>query len=230
MFDPPQLRTVLALHEKSFALLRWVRSSLRTGRLSFAVVHDNTDSATAAGEWIRRHLRNLPADARPPDEQLEVFSRLFVSFLTTSYKLNPNSVRLTTACGCYCSYCAYLQASPQLDPRNPSKRDFQTAHELKQIYLGKLASELQVTSPTEAVQQALSSKELAEPVALATWGAELIRRSEFASQGEAVLALWRQFAWKEDKPKSKFKLTADLMIAAEQAVVSGMESANINRE
>lgn len=222
MFNPPQLRTVLTLHEKSFALLRWVRSSLRTGRLSFAVVHDNTDSATAASEWIRRHLRNLPAGARPPEEQLDVFGRLFVSFLTTSYKLNPTSVRLTTSCGCYCSYCAFLQASPHLDPRNPSKRDFQTAQELKHIYLGKLASELQVTSPTAAIQQVISSKELAEPVALATWGAELIRRSEFASQGEAVLALWRQFAWKEDKPKSKFKLTADLLLAAEKDIVASL--------
>src|SRR5688572_26875171 len=110
MLNAHQLEIVLDLHEKSFALLKWVRASLRRGTLSFNVVHSATDSAGAAREWIGRHFGSLPTDAKPGEEQLPIFARLFASFLTTSYKLNANAVRRVSDCGCWCSCCAYLQA------------------------------------------------------------------------------------------------------------------------
>jgi hypothetical protein len=222
MFDPQRICDVLELHEKSFALLRWVRASLKRGLLSFAVVHETTDTALAAAEWIERHFKNIPEDARPRKEQLPMFSRLFVSFLTTSFQLNANAVRLVSNCGCRCSCCAYLQAGPNLDPRNPSKKDARTALELKRIYLGNLAAEGRVSNAGAAVDRLLGSSELAIDIALATWGAELLRRTEFVSQGEAVLALWRQFAWKNGAPNPKFQLTAFKLVEAEHKIVASL--------
>lgn len=223
MFDPQRIHDVIELHEKSFALLRWVRASLKGGQLSFAVVHQTTDSALAAAEWIERHLENIPQDARPRMEQLPMFSRLFVSFLTTSFQLNANAVRSVSDCGCRCSYCAYLQAGPNLDSRNPSKKDIRTAIELKRIYLSGLAAENGVANAGEAVAKLLGSSELAADVAMATWAAELLRRSEFASQGEAVLALWRQFAWERGSPKPKIRLTAAGVVAAERKIMASLQ-------
>jgi hypothetical protein len=218
MFDEQQVARVLGLHEKSYALLRWVKASLRTGRLSFSVAHGASDSSAAAREWIGRHLANIPDDARPEPADVPMFARLFVSFLTTSFKLNPNSVKLMSPCGCYCSFCSYLQAGPNLDPRTPSKKHIGTAFELKKIYVSRLASEL-ATRPLEWVTEAvLASRDLHEQIAMATWGAEMLRRSEFASQGEAVLALWREFAWDKDKPRRDFRITARAICDAERRI------------
>ena len=87
MFDEQQVARVLDLHEKSYALLRWVNASLRSGRLTFTTVHGTSDSAAAAQEWIGRHLANIPDDARPHQSDVTVFARLFTSFLTTSFQI-----------------------------------------------------------------------------------------------------------------------------------------------
>src|SRR6185295_8207526 len=85
MLAPQRLEQVLALHEKSYALLRWVKGALRQGHLSFSTLHTSTDSTAAAEEWIRRHLTNIPVEARPKPDDMTAFSRLFAAFLVTSF-------------------------------------------------------------------------------------------------------------------------------------------------
>ena len=63
------------------------------------------------------------------------------------------------------------------------------------------------------------SEDLREQVAIATWGAEMLRRSEFASQGEAVLILWREFAWDSGRLKRDFRITARAICDAERRIV-----------
>lgn len=220
MFDPKLLSEVLDLHERAFALLRWVRAALKQGQVSFATVHQNTDTATAAAEWIQRHFNNIPRDARPEADRIAAFANLFVSFLTTSYRMSRTvMMRQTRAgCCCTCSYCSYLQAATGLQPRIPSKKDASVAVELKRIYLSDLASELEIAEPAARINGILQNADVAQDVALATWGAELVRRAEFASQGEAVLALWRQFAWSDNQPRKKFSLKASMILAAEEKI------------
>jgi hypothetical protein len=218
MFDERRVALILDLHEKSYALLRWVKAALKEGRLSFSVVHDATDSETAAREWIQRHLPNIPADMRPDQADIPAFARLFVSFLKTSFQLNPNATRVVSPCGCWCSFCTYLQAGPNLDPKTPSKKDMGMARELKRIYVTRLASEAAPGLPPETIETILGRRDLRERVAMATWGAEMLRRSEFASQGEAVLALWREFAWENGRPKRRYKLTARTICEAERHI------------
>jgi hypothetical protein len=224
LFDPQQIHEIVDLHQRSYALLRWVRASLRKGLLSFSVIHGATDSASAANEWIRRHLKSIPEEARPREEQIPMFARLFASFLTTSFRLNSNSRRMISGCGCYCSYCAYLQAGPNLDPRTPSKKDVQTAVDLKRIYIAMLASQLGIPNASGVVDRVLGLSDLATDISMATWGAELVRRTEFASQGEAVLALWRQFAWEGNSPRAKFQITAKKLIEAERNIVRSIRA------
>jgi hypothetical protein len=225
MFIEQDVCRIRDLHEKSYALLRWVKTLLQQGRLSFAVVHDAGDSAAAAQEWIQRHLVNIPGAARPDPADIPRFARLFVSFLATSFQLNPHSVRLVSACGCRCPFCSTLQAGPNLDPRTPSKKHSATARELKRIYLSRLASELALPDSPSAVEVVLGQRDLHVSVALAAWGAEMLRRSEFASQGEAVLALWREFAWEHDRPKRDFRITARGICDAERRICAALKAA-----
>ena len=59
MFDQQQLATVLRLHEKSYELLKWAKTALKQGTISFSVLHTATDS-TSAGR-----LAMIAADATP---------------------------------------------------------------------------------------------------------------------------------------------------------------------
>jgi hypothetical protein len=222
MFDEQQMTRLLALHSKSYALLRWVKESLRTGRVSFSVVHDAGDSFAAAEEWFGRHWANLPEDVRPAQPDVPILARLFVSFLATSFLLNRSSLRRVSPCGCGCPFCSYLQVGPNLDLRTPSKKDFERATQLKRIYLSRMASELTLQSSHRAIEVVLARSDLRESLAIATWGAELLRRAEFRSQGEAVLALWREFAWSNGKPNRTFKITARAVCAAERLICDSL--------
>ena len=218
MFDQQQLATVLRLHEKSYELLKWAKTALKQGTISFSVLHTATDSTSAAAEWIQRHLANIPNVARPEPSEVSLFSRLFVSFLQTSFDLSANTQVRTTFNSCCCGFCTTIRMGPNLVPRTPSKRDFKTAAELKQLYLHQLAADCEITN-SEVIRKTLSEPSLSTELSMATWGAELVRRSQFASQGEAVLALWREFAWKDKNPIRDFKITAKLILAAEQTIV-----------
>ena len=208
MFDQARITAAIEMQRRSFALLKWVQDALRGGGLSFAVVHQTTDSAAAASEWMERNLANIPADARPAREEVPAFARLFTSYLTTSYTLSASTKRTVSYCGCYCSWCTYLRSSPDLIARSPTNKDVRAAKELKRLYLGDLAVEADVVDPLQAVERVVESSALHESVALCTWTTELLRRMEFASQGEAVLSLWREFAWKDGRAEKEIPASA----------------------
>jgi len=222
MFDPQELAETVDLHHKSYELLRWVGKNLRSGTLDFGVTHQAVSSFEAAREWISRHWHNLPASVRPAESQLDSFAHLFSSYLTTSFTLVEKPKRkLISYCGCYCPYCSYLGRADQLQVKTPSKGARRAAQELKQVYLKALAEEngRRLTGPQ--LERLLNEPQLKESLALATYAHELIRRTKYASQGEGVLALWRQFAWNEKgSPKQKFKLNTDNILQSERSIIS----------
>ena len=70
------------------------------------------------------------------------------------------------------------------------------------------------------IQQILEDSAIAEDLAWAAYGRELVRRTEFTSQGIGVLVLWREIAWdSKGRIKAKFKLAPVRMIAAEKKLI-----------
>ncbi len=226
MFEMKKLGRILKLHEKSYAMLRWAQDSLKRGSLSFGVAHDAMNLGSSAEEWIRRHLSSIPPSARPDPGDIPAFARLFASFILTSFNLKEDLTLLTSECGCRCSFCSRLRAGPKLVLRNPSRKAKATALELTGIYVKKLAVEMGIADADGKVRAVLANPDLQEHLAAAAWGNELLRRSEFASQGEGVLALWRGFAWKNGSPMRKFKLKADAICSAEKAVCEALMNAS----
>ena len=227
MFEPDELARVVNLQGKSYRLLRWVGDSLQSGTLSFGVVHDTLEWSDAAREWVGRNRDSLPLDARPLPGELDAFAHLFASYLSTSFDLAAQpSVQKVSTTGCYCRFCTTLVAANRLRVKTPDRKAAQKARQMKELYLSALASETGTTLPYPALDALLSDPTLAEEIAWATYGREIVRRSQFASQGEGVLVLWREIAWdKRGKIRKNFALSAERILRAEAAIIARLGAA-----
>jgi hypothetical protein len=60
--------------------------------------------------------------------------------------------------------------------------------------------------------------EVARQLAIVAYARELGRRSSYRGQGRPVLALWREFAWRDRRPIRSFELSTQDVLDAEEAV------------
>lgn len=225
MFEAEALERVVSLQQKSYTLLRWVGDSLQSGTLNFNTVHTSMALPDAAREWIGRNLGNFPGDARPDRADLEPFAHLFASYLETSFVLvaQPGQQLISSHGHCYCGFCSYLVSAKHLKVRTPSKKAHQKARQMKDLYLSSLAADAGIPFAYAVTDKLLSDPVLAEHIAFATYGRELLRRSEFASQGEGILVLWREIAWDEKgRLKKNFALSAARILQAEAAILDAL--------
>lgn len=228
MFDPEELERVVSLQQKSYKLLQWVGDALRSGTLRFNTVHSSMELFEAAKEWIGRNLDSFPADARPDRSDLDAFAHLFASYLDTSFDLvaEPGQ-RLASSSNCYCRLCSYLVAADHLRVKNPDKKARQKSRQMKDLYLSALAAELGVPLSYPEIEKLIADPALAQDIAFATYGCELLRRSRFASQGEGVLVLWREIAWDaRGKIKKGFALSAERTLRAEATISNRLKGAS----
>lgn len=216
MFTREEVDELLDLQRRSYALFQWVSDRVQTGTLSVDAMHGSLNAAGAAEEWLKRNGATLPTVARPPEGKLEKLSHIFASYLTTSFELR--SVRRVSD-GCPCGFCSYLVAGPNLRARTPSNEDRRLARELELDLLEELAAEEQLALFREELLPLLGEERaLGRPLAMVTWVRELSRRAGFRGQGSPVLALWREFAWKGERPDRRFELTTDAVLEAEERV------------
>lgn len=226
MFELQETTRVVDLQQKSYKLLRWAGDSLQSGTLNFKTVHTALGLSEAAKEWVGRNLASIPREARPDPDDLDTFAHLFASYLETSFDLIPQpGQRLTSACnGCACRFCSYLVAADHLRVKNPDKKAQQKARQMKELYLSSLAVERELSVSYSDVEKLLADPALTEDISYATYGRELLRRSQFASQGEGILVLWREIAWDaRGKIKKGFALSAERILKAEASLGQRLE-------
>ena len=225
MFSQVQLEDTIELHEKSYRLLTWVNGALKRNVMKFDVLHEAMSAAEAAKEWIGRHYETIPLHARPSKSKIPAFANLFASYLATSFELEKSpGTPLESYCGCYCPMCSYLSKADYLKVRKLSKNARKAAYELKSVYLTVLSEELELPMIRPEIDQLLNDKEIYPAIALAAYGYELIRRTEFASQGEGILALWREIAWDGNAPRKKFAMKAADVLDAERKIIEKMKT------
>lgn len=216
VFTREDVDELLDLQRRSYALFRWVNDKVQTGTLRVDAMHGSLNGASASAEWLRRNAATLPTAARPPEGQLEQLGHIFASYLTTSFELR--SVKRVSD-GCPCAFCTYLVAGPNLGARAPSNEDRRIAKELELDLREELAAEETLALFREELLPLLrEERALGRPLAMVTWVRELSRRAEFRGQGSPVLALWREFAWKNARPDRGFELTTDAVLEAQENV------------
>ena len=224
-FERRELERVLRLQQQSYALLKWLNQHLETDSVSFNVVHRAVSGPDAAEDWLKRNGAQIPPGLLPPEEERREFAHLLSSYLLTSFSLPAERQRVVDSnCRCFCDYCTYIGSFHRLVARQPTARDRQNAHGLKRLFLEKLTADLGYPLEEPLKKAVFADRHVSLELSCATYADQLIRRTEYASQGCAVLVLWRDVAWKDNKPRKKFELTATRILEAEQTLRGAITS------
>jgi hypothetical protein len=222
MFVRDEVSQAVDLHRRSYNLIKWLSSAMSRGFIKFNRAHEYMDQNEAAKEWIESHLLNLPPNCRPESDDLAQFARFFATYLTTSFDLiEKPGAQLTSGCGCYCSFCAYAVAAPNLKTKKLYRRDKERARKLKLFALKQLALERQTHLDDKQAAMLIDSPETAESVSLIAYGQQLVARTRGITEGPAVLALWREVAWNnKGAPKKNFQLEVEDILRAEESIAN----------
>lgn len=222
MISSNELQNALEIQNRCFKLLQWLARAVREGFVSVSKAHDFADASHAVKAWVSSHFYNLPLDCRPEPEQMDSFANFFGTYLETSFDLVQNPAnRYISACGCSC--CLYLAAPQHLKPKSLTKVDKERATKLRLRRLEMLAREEGLSFDGARLQEALRDEKLQIAASLSAYGAALLDRLKGISEGPAVLALWRHFAWNcNGNPIRNFKLQASNILQAEQSLLSAL--------
>jgi len=226
MFDPFELDKIIELHQKSYNLFLWLNKKLKElGRKSkentlFDEVHEKVSFYKGALAWISHHLGEFPPDARPAKKDVEPFAHLFTSYLKTSFIVSDKVRASESGIRCWCPFCSIFFDITAFQLRNPDKKARANAQKLKIRYIETLARNAELSGVPSNIEEWIpTNPELSYDISMAAYAQELIRRSKFASQGEGILALWREIAWKDNRLDKSFKLSAKTIIEAESRIL-----------
>jgi hypothetical protein len=226
MLPEDQLSLAIEIQNRAFALLKWAGDSMTRGAIPFRdAIHAGTPAETSR-QWILSHHSNLPSEARPAEEHLEALASFFATYLTTSFDfVEKPGQRLSAGRrgGWCCSMCAILANLPHLQVKYLDKSDKERAAKLRSRRLVLLAAEHEMILMKPDADRIAADPETRRDASFSAYGASLIERMRGITDGPAVLALWRDFAWKpEGSPNPKFRLKLSTIIDAEIRLLNAM--------
>jgi hypothetical protein len=200
-----ELESALDLQKRAYALLLW------TGKEARRLLADESLSSSAkCADWLKRHLNEFPVELRPGADEFDGFAKMLTSFFNTSFHLEGagGNVRL-------------IRGRKFKDGRNKKYaqgRAAEVAEELTRVAIASLAKEEGVRLEGDLIANILKDDALTAQVSLWAYGCELVRRSQFASQGSAVHHLWLEL-----DEKKRRGLNAEAIWKARSALVEALK-------
>ncbi len=219
MLTRGQIERAVDLQTRGYQLVLWLETALEKGFIAPWAVHEAGTLEAAAHAWISDHYLNFPERARPAPDDVLAFSRLFSTYLSSTFDLdaNPGMQLVSPYCHCYCPLCSWLVRAPHIRPKKVRTADKKVAERMKRGFVRALSLDVGTGQDDTLIDQLLGDPELREIVGLCTYASDLLRRLEGESVGAATLALWRSFAWTaQGSPKKGFKLSADAVMDAQE--------------
>ena len=219
-----ELIRVLELQEKAYNLLLWLDEQAR--HQADLLSDENVASwkyAESCESWVRHMIGTVPRDLRPDDGDDSAFARLFSAFFNTSFrveKVKENHYHFDGQ-----RYVRDEREKPKLiagltnTPKTAGQKSKtrESRKNLQLIALEELAIENDVDLSRAQLETLATRDDLQDAINLYSYAHELVRRSQFASQGAAVHSLWRSI----DK-KTRQSLNGDVLWAARESLVSVM--------
>ena len=215
--DLTELQTIVDLHKKAYGLLLWLNGQARSRpALLKGAQAESLASTERCVAWLKRHLNDFPVELRPRPDEFQVFGHLFSSFFSTSF-------RVVETQGWDAVETSLSRGAKSFRGRRHKKyterREERAADELKRLALAGLAEERGLNLPANSLAQAVMEPSLAGDLALWTYARELIRRTQFPSQGGAVHRLWLALDEKVRK-----RLSAESIYEARDRLLQWVES------
>ena len=224
MLNSHDARTAIRLHERSFALIRWLRTNRRSDTLRFDVDHNGMQEVDAAVAWLEHNRDLLPADCRPDRSEARLFANMFASFGDTS---DHSTWRLYQSSGCRCRFCTLAKNRFGYRARI-DKRDKEHARLLKVTVLSDIAEEVGVPLLRGEIE-ALAGRggRFGGALTWVTYGHELARRTRYERHRalycvirRGLVVLWREIAHDESgHVSSDFAVSAARVINAQTLLV-----------
>lgn len=222
MITQTDIEFALSIQERSFKLLQWLAKTVREDFVPIVLAHDVAGAGDAARYWLQRQRGSLPVACRPADEEIDAFANFFGTYLETSFDLKRSTTkRLASSCGCYCSFCLRLVESRNLSPKTLTPQDKKRAAKLRLRRLEELALEAGTDFNQDRASSILEVESQRLDASRSAYASALLERLRGFSDGPAVLALWRDFAWhRSGAPIHDFKLRANDILEAESRLLS----------
>ena len=232
MFDHEQLEFAVDLQQRSYRLLKWLADVVRSGLIRFETAHAFASLPEATSSWLAEHLQNIPPDSRPDRAHVGVFANFFSTYLESSFDLHADPGRQLYSPGahCFCPLCGWLIDAPNLKAKKLRSADKKRAHRMRIDAIHQIAIEQNIATSETDVEELLTRESNLESASLVAYGVELFHRMKGISNGPAVLALWRGFAWnRSGSPKIPFRLTAALILDAEKRLLQLLKQRDSTR-
>jgi len=215
--DLTELQTILDLHKKAYDLLLWLNGQTRSRpALLKGAQAESLASTERCVAWLKRHLNDFPVELRPHPDEFQVFGHLFSSFFSTSF-------RVVETQGWDSVQTSLSRGAKSLHGRrhkiHTERREERAADELRRLALAGLAQERGIDLAANTLEKGLMELSLAGDLALWTYARELIRRTQFASQGGAVHRLWLTL-----DEKIRKRLSAESIWKARERLVRWVET------
>lgn len=217
-----ELNRVLDLQNKAYGLLLWIDDQAR--HQPDLLSEKNVEawrSVASCEDWIRRMIGIFPRDLRPDEVDIPAFAHLMSSFFNTSFRVEEKN-----SSDWHSRYDPYtVERRRRLLPGVSSTRKtkaqkektLESARHLQLIALEELAIENDFDLSREQLQALAHQSQIQDALNLYSYAHELMRRSQFASQGAAVHALWNTM----DK-KTRQKLNTEIIWQARETLLAAM--------
>jgi hypothetical protein len=182
------LEKVLELQNKAYRFLIDLGQRARENPKVLArPVVSQLESAQTCVLWVSENHDGIPVHLRPAVEDVDRFAHLLSAFFKTSFHVHEFAW--------YGKVYCELRANPRLGPGRRGKRGMRlagTVDKLEGYALQQLAEDEGIVPDSSQLDQMANDPVMAGDLNLWTYACELVRRSEFASQGPAVHRMWRE--------------------------------------
>lgn len=217
-----ELVRVLDLQRKAYNLLLWIDEQAR--HQADLLSDENVAAwkyADSCQSWVRQMSGIFPRDFRTEENDISAFSHLMPSFFNTSFHVEEKTVSKYSHS--YDSYIADKRVrlvagvSSTRKTKAQKEKTLESARHLQFIALEELAIENDCDLSREQLENLTRKIETSDALNIYSYAHELMRRSQFASQGAAVHSLWQSM----DK-KTRQKLNAETIWQARETLVAAL--------
>lgn len=211
------------MQRKAYNLLLWLDEQAR--HQNDMLSDENVAAwkfANSCEDWVRRMIGIFPRDLRPEESDIPAFSHLMSSFFNTSFRVDStvelkwdSEGRKTLGFETHRKLVVGVLSTRKT--KGQKEKQAESAHNLQLIALEELAIENDCDLSPEQLKTLAHKAEIRDALNLYSYAHELVRRSQFASQGAAVHGLWSTM----DK-KTRQNLNTEIIWQAHETLLAAI--------